>query len=595
MADDERQNNDHPRGGTLTSDAMKAGPSRAPARAYLRATGLDDETIARPLVAVVNTWTNVTPCNMHLGELAEPVREGIREAGGTPIDFNTIVVTDGIAMGTSGMRASLMSRETIADSIELAVGGHSLDAMVILVGCDKTLPAAAMAAARLDVPTVILYGGSIMKGRLGDRDLSIQDVFEAVGAHAAGTLDDDSLAEVEKAACPGAGACGGQFTANTMAMALTVLGLSPMGSNDIPAVHPDKPAAARDAGRQVMAALAAGRRPAALITPESLRNAAAAVCATAGSTNAVLHLLAIAAEAGVPFELNEWNAISEATPVIADLKPGGRYLACDLFEAGGAAAVIRRLAAAGKVSDTPTVTGQGLFAAAGALNEPERQDVVVDVATPLKPRGGFGILYGNLSPEGCVVKLAGHGILQFEGPARVFDGEEATFAAVQAGEIVAGDVVVIRWEGPRGGPGMREMLAVTAAIAGRGLSDSVALITDGRFSGATHGFMVGHVAPEAATGGPIARVRDGDTIRIDVPAQEIMVLADLDAREPSPPPAKPPVHGVYAKYRALVGSAARGAVTVPEADLPKVGDPALQLNISNSSSTDSETQQRTTA
>jgi dihydroxy-acid dehydratase len=554
----------------MSSDVMKSGPARAPARAMLRATGLDDDALARPLVAVVNTWTNVTPCNVHLKDLAEPVREGIREAGGTPIDFNTIVVTDGIAMGTPGMRASLMSRETIADSIELAVSGHSLDAMVVLVGCDKTLPAAAMAAARLDVPCVILYGGSIMKGKLGDKDLSIQDVFEAVGAHAAGNLDDEDLDAVEKAACPGAGACGGQFTANTMAMTLTMLGLSPMGTNDIPAVHPDKPEAARAAGRTVLEALAAGRRPSTLITPTSLRNAAAAVCATAGSTNAVLHLLAIAAEAGVAFELNEWDTIAANTPVIADLKPGGRYLACDLFEAGGTAGVVRRLAAADKIQDAPTVTGGMLFAEAEAHTEPEGQDVLVDVATPLKPRGGFGILFGNLAPEGCVVKLAGHGILEFEGPARVFEGEEACFAAVQAGEIAAGDVVVIRWEGPRGGPGMREMLAVTAAIAGHGLSDSVALITDGRFSGATHGFMVGHVAPEAAVGGPIARVRNGDRIRINVNTQEITVDADLASREAGLPPLKPPVHGAYAKYRALVGSAARGAVTVPEADLPEI-------------------------
>jgi dihydroxy-acid dehydratase len=569
MQEDESQPDVASSAGAMTSDVMKTGPARAPARAYLRATGLDEGDIARPLVAVVNTWTNVTPCNMHLKGLAEPVRAGIREAGGTPIDFNTIVVTDGIAMGTPGMRASLMSRETIADSIELAVSGHSLDAMVVLVGCDKTLPAAAMAAARLDVPCVILYGGSIMKGRLGDRDLSIQDVFEAVGAHAAGRLDDEGLTAVEKAACPGAGACGGQFTANTMAMVLTVLGLSPMGANDIPAVHPAKPDAARAAGRTVVEALRAGIRPSGLVTREALRNAAAAVCATAGSTNAVLHLLAIAAEAGVAFELNEWDGIAANTPVIADLKPGGRYLACDLFEAGGTPAVVRRLAAAGKITDTPTVTGRGLFDEARDRQEPEQQDVVVDVATPLKPRGGFGILFGNLAPEGCVVKLAGHGRLAFEGPARVFEGEEACFAAVQAGEINAGDVVVIRWEGPRGGPGMREMLAVTAAIAGRGLSDSVALVTDGRFSGATHGFMVGHVAPEAAVGGPIARLRDGDRIRIDVATQTISVDADLDARPPAAEPARPPVHGVYAKYRAMVGSAARGAVTVPEADLPR--------------------------
>ncbi|MEM1411418.1 MAG: dihydroxy-acid dehydratase [Pseudomonadota bacterium] len=577
----------------MTSDVMKSGPARAPARAMLRATGLDDDTLARPLVAVVNTWTNVTPCNMHLKDLAEPVREGVREAGATPIDFNTIVVTDGIAMGTPGMRASLMSRETIADSIELAVSGHSLDAMVVLVGCDKTLPAAAMAAARLNVPCVILYGGSIMKGRLGDRDLSIQDVFEAVGAHAAGNLDDEGLDAVEKAACPSAGACGGHFTANTMAMTLTLLGLSPMGLNDIPAVHPEKPEAARAAGRQVVEALRGDRKPSDLITRTSLRNAAAAVCATAGSTNAVLHVLAIAAEAGVPFELNEWDGIAAATPVIADLKPGGRYLACDLFEAGGTAAVIRRLAASDKIEDTPTVTGRSLITEASERTEPAGQDVVVSVETPLKPRGGFGILWGNLAPEGSVVKLAGHGTLHFEGPAKVYEGEEACFAAVQAGAVTDGDVVIIRWEGPRGGPGMREMLAVTAAIAGRGLSDTVALITDGRFSGATHGFMVGHVAPEAAVGGPIGKVQTGDLIRIDVESQEITVLADLDARSAGLPPMKPPVHGVYAKYRALVGSASRGAVTVPEADLPGTRPPG---GIEQQATTETiESKQRTSA
>jgi dihydroxy-acid dehydratase len=531
----------------------------------LRATGLDDQALRQPLVAVVNTWSEVTPCNMHLRELAEPVKQGIREAGGTPIEFNTIVVTDGISMGTPGMRASLMSRETIADSIELAVGGHSLDAVVVLVGCDKTLPAAAMAVARLDVPAVILYGGSIMKGRFRGRDLSIQDVFEAVGAHAAGTIDDAELDGVERAACPGAGACGGQFTANTMAMSLTVLGLSPMGLNDIPAVHADKPKAAHAAGLAVMDALKHERRPSQLITVQSLRNAAAAVCATAGSTNAVLHLLAIAAEAGIDdFQLNEFDEISARTPVIADLKPGGRYLACDMFEAGGTAALVRRLLAADKMVDALTVTGRSLAEEAADIEECPGQDVIRELDQALKPRGGFGVLYGNLSPEGCVVKLAGHGTLHFEGPARVFDSEEATFAAVQAGQVRAGDVVVIRYEGPRGGPGMREMLAVTAAIAGRGLDESVALITDGRFSGATHGFMVGHIAPEAALGGPISLLRDGDRITIDVERQSISVDADLEARRAGfqlrP---LPPVGGAYAKYQRLVGSASRGAVTIP--------------------------------
>jgi dihydroxy-acid dehydratase len=547
----------------LKSDAMKSGPHRAPARAMLRATGLDDEDLRKPMVAVVHSWSDVTPCNIHLRDLAAAAKAGVREAGGTPVEFNTIVVTDGITMGTAGMRASLMSREVITDSIELAVGGHSLDAMVILCGCDKTIPAAAMAAARLDIPTVVLYGGSIGKGHVNGKDISIQEVFEAVGAHAAGTIDDSELLAIEKAACPSAGACGGQFTANTMALALTVLGLSPMGANDVPATHADKPGTAHDAGRLVMDALRAGRKPSDLITTESLRNAAAAVCATAGSTNAVLHFLAIAAEAGVPFELNEWDSISARTPVIADLKPGGRYLACDMFEAGGTPALVRRLQAAGKISDSPTITGESLFTAAAARPEVAGQDVLVDMDHPLKPRGGFGILFGNLSPEGCVVKLAGHGKLHFSGPARVFDSEEATFDAVQHGKIQPGDVVVIRYEGPVGGPGMREMLAVTAAIAGRGLSDSVALITDGRFSGATHGFMVGHIAPEAARGGAIALVKDGDVITIDVEQQSITVAADLEARRRNftAPQAKP-ASGAYAKYQKLVGSAARGAVTI---------------------------------
>jgi dihydroxy-acid dehydratase len=549
---------------TQTSDVMKTGPDRAPARAMLRATGLSDEQIAQPLVAVVNTWSEVTPCNFHLRALADPVKEGIRSAGGTPIEFNTIVVTDGITMGTAGMRASLISRETIADSIELAVGGHSLDALIVLVGCDKTIPAAAMAVARLNIPAVILYGGSIGKGRHNNRDLSIQDVFEAVGAHAAGTIDDAELEAIEKAACPGAGACGGQFTANTMAMSLTMMGLSPVGTNDVPAIHPDKNTVAFQAGQQVMAALEAGRTPDQLINSVSLRNAATAVCATAGSTNAVLHLLAIAEEAGVDFELNEFDEISRRTPVIADLKPGGRFLACDMFDAGGTAALIRRLAAASLITDAPTITGRNLFEEAGQLSEPENQQVIREITSPIKPRGGFGILYGNLSPEGCVVKLAGHGDLNFTGPARVFDSEEDTFAAVQGGRIEPGDVVVIRYEGPRGGPGMREMLAVTAAIAGRGLSESVALITDGRFSGATHGFMVGHISPEAVLGGPIALIHDGDIITIDVDAQQINVDADLDARRASfTPKLKVPMFGAYAKYEQLVGTASRGAVTIP--------------------------------
>ncbi|TGY89339.1 dihydroxy-acid dehydratase [Marinicauda algicola] len=551
---------------TRPSHALIRGNARAPARAMLRAAGFDDAAMARPMVAVVNTWTDVTPCNMHLRGLAEHARDGIEEAGGTPVEFNTIVVTDGIAMGTEGMRASLMSRETIADSAELAVRGHSLDAVLFLVGCDKTLPGAAMAAARLNLPSVILYGGSIMPGRRGQRDLTVQDVFEAVGACAAGRISRDELAEVEKAACPGAGACGGQFTANTMALALTVLGLSPMGLNDVPAVHPGKPDAAKAAGRAVMAALQADCRPRALITAQALKNAAAAVTATAGSTNAVLHLLAIAREAGVAdseFDIDQFDAISRATPVIADLKPGGRYMAPDMSAAGGTRLLVERMREGGLLGDAPTVTGKSLFEEAGTAEEAAGQGVIRPLDRPVKARGGFGVLYGDLAPEGCVAKLAGHDRLAFEGPARVFDSEEAAFEAITRGKIEKGDVVVIRHEGPAGGPGMREMLAVTAAIQGAGLGDDVALVTDGRFSGATYGFMVGHIAPEAARGGPIAFLRSGDRVRIDVEARRIDTDADLAARaaEGFTAPAPKYTHGAYAKYAALVGSASHGALT----------------------------------
>ncbi len=541
---------------------MKQGTHRAPARAMLKATGLSDEDIARPLIALVNTWSEVTPCNLHLRELAEPLKRGIRRAGGTPIEFNTILVTDGIAMGTEGMQASLMSRETIADSIELAVRGHCLDAVVVLVGCDKTLPAAAMALARLDRPGLVLYGGSIMPGRHHELAITIQDVFEAVGACAAGRIDEGELKAVENAACPGAGACGGQFTANTMAQALTLLGLSPMGANDVPAVHPDKPAVAERCGERVMAMVERGQSARDLITEDSLRNAATVVTATAGSTNAVLHLLAIAREADREFKLDEFDRIARDTPVITDLKPGGRYMAPDLFAAGGTALVVKELMQAGKLVDAPTCTGRSLFSEADAAQATPGQQVVRPVSDPFKPRGGFGVLYGKLAPAGCVIKLAGHGRLHHQGPARVFDGEDAAFAAVQAGRIQPGDVVVIRYEGPRGGPGMREMLAVTAALVGQGLSDSVALITDGRFSGATYGFMVGHVCPEAAEGGPIALLKDGDRVTIDVDAQRLDCDADLESRRADwrrPPPAA--TRGVYARYIAQVSSASTGAVT----------------------------------
>ena len=550
----------------MRSNAIKQGPARAPARAMLRATGLDDAAIAKPLVAVVHTWSDVSPCNYTLRDLAQHVRAGVIENGGTPIEFNTIAVTDGIAMGSDGMRASLPSRETIADSIELAVNGHCLDAMVLLVGCDKTIPAAAMAAARLDIPTVILYGGTIMPGHCrkdaSDKALTVQDVFEAVGAHSAGRIDDAELHRIESHACPGPGACGGQFTANTMAMVLTFLGLSPLQLNDIPAIHADKPAAARACGAMAMQRLRnGGPGPREILSPAALRNAACAVSATAGSTNAALHLLAIAHEAGVAFDLEEFEAAAR-TPVIADLKPGGRYTAAEMFEMGGAALVARELRAAGLIEDIPTVTGRSFFAELDEVPQPGAQDVVRPVSNPFKPRGGYSILYGDLAPEGCILKLAGHGIEHFEGTARVFDSEEAAFNAVQARQIRAGDVVVIRFEGPAGGPGMREMLAVTAALVGQGLGNDVALITDGRFSGATHGFMVGHISPEAARGGPIAKLRDGDRVRIDVKTRRIDVEANLALREPAR--IKPRVStGTLAKYAQLVSSASRGAVTAP--------------------------------
>ena len=544
------------------SDAVTAGPSRAAARSYYRATGLSDADFGKPMVAVVNTWSNVTPCNMHLQALGEAVGAGVRAAGGVAVDFNTVMVTDGISMGTPGMRYSLVSREVIADSIECAVQGHTLDAVVVVTGCDKTIPAAAMALARMNLPGLVLYGGTIMPGHLHGRDISIQQVFEAIGAEGAGAIGAAELAEVERAACPGAGACGGQFTANTMAMSLTVMGLSPMGANDVPATHPDKAAEAERCGRRAVELWREGRTAREFVTPESLMNAAVAVSASGGSTNAVLHLMAIAAEAGAPFALDRFHEACASTPVIADLQPGGRHLASDMFTAGGTRLLLQRLMKAGRLHDTPTVGGETLFEAAAAARETPRQAVIADVDHPVFPRGGFGILYGDLAPEGCVVKLTGHERARFTGPAVVFDGEEDAFAAVQAGAVRAGDVVVIRYEGPRGGPGMREMLAVTAALKGRGLHD-VALLTDGRFSGASHGMVVGHVAPEAAAGGPIALVRDGDRITLDVEARRIDVDADLESRRAgwTAPPSKAPP-GALEKYARLVSSASQGAVTI---------------------------------
>ena len=544
------------------SDAIVTGLDRAAARAMLRATGMDDENFAGPIIAVFNTWTNMGPCNMHLDKLAVPVRAGIRAAGGTPVDFNSVVVSDGITMGSPGMRASLMSREVIADSVELAVQGHSLDGVIILVSCDKTIPAAAMALARMNVPGLVVYGGSIMPGNHKGKDLSVQDVFEAVGSRAAGLIDDDELREVEKAACPGPGACGGQFTANSMAMAMTFMGLSPMGLNDIPAVSDDKNEAAFKAGELVVDCVKKQRKPRDIITVESIRNAAIALSATAASTNAILHLMAIATEADLTFEIDEFDAISRSTPVIGDLKPGGKYMAYDLYEAGGSALIGQRLIEDGRIVDSPTVTGNMIFEDIQSGSEKAGQDVIRTFADPVKSRGGYGILYGDLAPEGCVVKLAGHGALYFEGTARVFESEEECFEVVQNNGIKKGDVVIIRGEGPAGGPGMREMLGVTAALVGQNLADHVALITDGRFSGASYGFVIGHVAPEAAHGGPIAFVKDGDKITIDVEKQFINVDADLKARAKGWTPPKPKYpSGAYAKYAALVQSASKGAVT----------------------------------
>lgn len=546
----------------MRSKAIIEGPSRAPARAMLRATGLTDDDFGRPFIAVVNTWTEVTPCNIHLRTLGAVVKEGIREAGGVPFEFNTIAVSDGITMGTPGMRASLVSREVITDSIELAVDGHSLDGVIVLVGCDKTIPAAAMALARMNVPGLVFYGGSIKPGRSAGIDVTIQDVFEAVGAAASDRRQEARLAELERNACPGAGACGGQFTANTMAMALSLLGVSPMGVNDIPATDPRKPAAALECGRRVVGLVEQEVHPRTLITAEALRNAAAGVAASGGSTNAVLHLLAIAREAGVKFDLQDFDEVCARTPVIADLKPGGRFVASDLEHAGGTRLVGQRLREAGLLADAPTVSGRSLFEELDAVQERPGQEVVRRMNAPLKPRGGIAVLFGSLAPEGCVVKLSGHDVTRFSGPARVFESEEEAFEAVQAGAIAAGDVIVIRNEGPRGGPGMREMLAVTAALIGQGLGGEVALVTDGRFSGATHGLMVGHVAPESAAGGPIGRVRDGDRITLDVEARRLDVHADdLAARPVCAPPRGRARPGALTKYAALVASASDGAVT----------------------------------
>jgi dihydroxy-acid dehydratase len=565
--------NDLTRRGKWQSGAITDGPSRAGARSMLRAVGFDRDALAKPIVGVANTWTEIGPCNYHLREIAASLKDGIRAAGGTPMEFNTVSISDGITMGSAGMRASLVSREVITDSIELVARGNLFDALVVLVGCDKTIPAAAMALARLDIPGLILYGGSIAPGRVGGHDVTIQDVYEAIGAHASGKLSDAGLCEMEDRACPGAGACGGQFTANTMATATEFLGLAEFGSGDVPAGDPKKHDVARRAGALVMDVLRAGRRPSDIVTRPALENAIASVAATGGSTNAVLHLVAIAREMGVPLGLDDFDRVNARVPVFADLKPGGRFVATDLYAAGGTRLVARRLLDVGALhGDAITVTGRTIAEEASMAVETKGQQVVRPAASPLKPSGGLVILRGNLAPEGCVVKLSGHNRRAFTGPARVFDSEEAAFAAVQAGRINAGDAVIIRYEGPRGGPGMREMLAVTAAIVGAGLGDSVALLTDGRFSGATHGLMVGHIAPEAATGGPIAAVREGDIVSLDAATRAIHLDVPSDqiaarlASWTTPPPRF--AGGVMAKYALLVGSASEGAVTAAAAPAP---------------------------
>ena len=547
------------------SRAITEGPSRAGARAMLKAVGFRDEDLRRPIVGVANTWIEIGPCNFHLRRIAARVKEGIRAAGGTPMEFNTVSISDGITMGVEGMKASLISREVIADSIELVARGNMFDALICLSGCDKTIPGTVMALARLDIPGLMLYGGSIAPGMYEGRPVTIQDVYEAIGAHAAGKITDAQLQALEDVACPGAGACGGQFTANTMATVFEFMGISPMGSASVPALDGRKDEVAVEAGKLVMDLLQRDSRPRQILTREAFENGIAAVAATGGSTNAVLHLLAIAREAGVPLELDDFDRISARTPLIADLKPGGRFVATDLHAAGGIPLVARRLLEGGFLHpDALTVTGKTLAEEAQKARETPGQEVVRPLTDPLKPAGGLVILRGNLAPEGCVMKIAGHNISHHRGLARVFESEEAAFEAVQQGRIKPGDVVVIRYEGPMGGPGMREMLAVTAAIVGAGLGDSVALLTDGRFSGATHGLMAGHVAPEAARGGPIAAVRGGDVIVFDVPARRLDVeLAEeeIEARMRQwRPPAPRYASGVMAKYARLVSSAAQGAV-----------------------------------
>ncbi|HTC93573.1 MAG TPA: dihydroxy-acid dehydratase [Terriglobales bacterium] len=553
-------------GNSRRSAAITQGPSRAPARAMLHAIGFTPDDLAKPIIGVANTWTEIGPCNYHLRQLAEEVKKGIREAGATPMEFNTVSISDGITMGSEGMRASLVSREVIADSIELVARGNLFDGIVALSGCDKTIPGTVMALARLNIPGVMLYGGSIAPGKFHEKNVTIQDVFEAVGAHARGSMSDAELLEIEQQACPGAGACGGQFTANTMSMACEFLGISPMGANEIPAMVPEKRLAAQAAGKLVMELVKENIVPSDIITRESLENAICSVAASAGSTNAVLHLLAIAHELGLKLDIADFDRISNRVPLIADLKPGGRFVATDFYQAGGTRLLAQRLLQAGILKgNCKTVTGQTLEQEAQKAKENNGQEVVLPLSRPLSASGGLVILKGNLAPEGCVVKLSGHTRHQHRGPARVFECEEDAFAAVQANQIKPGDVLVIRNEGPRGGPGMREMLGVTAALTGAGLGESVALLTDGRFSGATRGLMAGHVAPEAAVRGPIAAVRDGDTIIFDVDKRQLSVEipeSEIESRLRNWQLPKPRfATGVFAKYASRVSSASVGAVT----------------------------------
>jgi dihydroxy-acid dehydratase len=548
------------------SSVVFDGPERAHARAYMKGIGFDDEALSRPTIGIANTWIEAMPCNFHLRGLAEHVKQGVRAAGGTPMEFNTVAISDGVTMGTQGMKTSLVSREVIADSIELTARGYQFDAIVALSACDKTIPGCVMALARLDVPSLMLYGGSIAPGRWHDRDVTILDVFEAIGAHAAGDMSDEELRELEDVASPGAGACGGQFTANTMACAFEALGISPGGSAMVPAEDDEKGTVAEKIGELVMQVLAEDLRPSRVITRESLENAIACACASGGSTNVVLHLLAVARDAGIELSIDDFERISRATPLLADLKPGGRFVATDLYRAGGVPLILKRLGEAGILHGGEiTVSGRTIGEEAAVASEAEGQEVVRPLSDPLKPEGGLAILRGNLAPEGAVVKLAGTERTRQTGPARVFESEEDCFRAVKEQRIKAGDIVVIRNEGPAGGPGMREMLQVTAAIVGEGLGEDVALLTDGRFSGATRGLMAGHVAPEAVKGGPIAALREGDEITLDVEGRRIDVALSEEeiARRIAEyePPEPPYERGVMAKYAATVSSAELGAVT----------------------------------